>query len=283
MKSAPLINAIFLLAVPLYSVYFLLWVYLNVVGYSENLANQFTSSYSLLLSLAIFPAYYVSHKWGLAKSLIGKAIFTTAVGMMFQILGQLSYAFYRFYLHQEAPYPSFGDTFFILGILLYISGQIYLYTAVSKVTIQKSKHFWTLIIVLALVFSSFYEIVYFKSVFDSLDTSLIQYILSNKLVFFVDQFYTLGAAVYLFFSLLTLAKSTRFYGAAMFNATALLCVSAIFYCLADALYSYLTIITDSWRPAGVDDLFYLISFAFQAAAMFAFYSTYFALRDLKAD
>src|SRR5437867_1035083 len=91
-----------------------LWVYIHLTcRTSPTAADNVNFWYSFLFGLIPLVGGAIgilkSGIWGGFKSVIGKAIFFFALGLLCWGFGETIWSYYNFFKHQPAPYPSIAD------------------------------------------------------------------------------------------------------------------------------------------------------------------------------
>lgn len=108
----------------------ILLVFLKFAGLRETNFN-----YLHTVFMTVIPAIgggvglYRMRQWGGHKSIIGKSMFFSSIGLLWWALGSLTWVFYNFILHVDAPYPSIAD----IGY-----GQVYLWWGIGIVMLTNA-------------------------------------------------------------------------------------------------------------------------------------------------
>lgn len=86
----------------------------------EQYYDTFSDSYGIIALLCAGLGFITYKKWGGFKSVLGSALAFFSLGLLFQFLGQMSYAYYRIVNGVEVAYPSFGEFFYFGSVPFYI-------------------------------------------------------------------------------------------------------------------------------------------------------------------
>jgi len=113
----------FMVATILFIALSLWWLSIYLRFLTEGIENDLFTNLLILFPLfgGIAGLYYAK-LWGGLKSKFGMAIFSLSSGLLAQFIGTLLYNYYIYILGIEVPYPSIGDVFFYVSVLLYILG-----------------------------------------------------------------------------------------------------------------------------------------------------------------
>ncbi len=105
-----------------------LWLYLrtSIPASDSSIGNYFALSLSITPFIAGCFGFAIAKGWGGAKSLLGKAILSLSIGLVLWSLGNFVWSYYNLVQHVAAPYPSFADVGYGLGVLFWILSTIYL-------------------------------------------------------------------------------------------------------------------------------------------------------------
>ena len=214
------------------------WVWIQITGQVGTIHNYVWS----FIILGIFPFFgglsgmFLSRKWGLLSSSLGRAIFFLSAGVAVWGLGSIIWAYYNFVLAIEAPYPSLADVGYLLSYPFYVVGLINLGKGIGAY--HKLKTNWgrvalvsVPIVGLALTYFVFVTIAR-GGEFDYQDSSLL------KLVF--DIGYPLGDAVIVTAIGLVYGLSYRIFGGRFKWPINLLFIGQFLVYLSDFGFSYTT-------------------------------------------
>lgn len=146
-----------------YSVLLIWWFTLYSYGLTDNQFNLvFAFAYGLLPVFGGILGLETAAKWGMTKSVIGKALMFLSLGLISWGIGEMIWSYYNFALHVEVPYPSLADVCFIMAVPLWISGVYYLSKATGTSFGMKHKDGKLLLVgvpIIALIFSYYLLIV----------------------------------------------------------------------------------------------------------------------------
>lgn len=190
----------------------------------------------------------VSKLWGGSKSLIGKAILSLSMGLLFQAFGQYSFWYYNYVLKIAVPYPGIPDIGYFGTIPFYIYAAILLAKA-SGVKVTLSSYIskiqaiaipWTMLIIAWALFLRGYE-------FDW----------AQPLKIFLDFGYPFGQAIYISIAILTFNLSKNVLGGVMKLPILILISAFTTQFIAEYVFIYFH---DLYFPASFIDYFYLIAY-----------------------
>lgn len=254
-----LLRNFFVLNLILYLLYSSVWFLFQLVPVENKFYyDLYTDSYALIAAVSFIIGYLSSKKWGGLGSLFGKALFFLSFSLLFQFLGQGSYAVYHYVFHVENPYPSFGDVFYISSTLLYIYAAFlmaktlgFYYTVQTKLV--KIVVFFLPLLILSLTFYLF----------------LADYDYSDLLSIttFLDFAYPTLGAVFIIMSLLAFVSSKQILGGKLVYVIFMLLVAFVTQYLADTVWLYQSI-HETWSPVGITDILYVTTYFIMGASMF---------------
>lgn len=253
------IKGIFGLTVGFFLLYVLFWILLNYTQLlPESAHDYYTDSYGLSALLGSLIGFTVSKQWGGYKSYFGLAVLMLSLGLCMQFLGQASYAIYHYVFHVENPYPSFGEIFYFGSIPVYIFGILKLARAVGA---SRGLTSWANKLALLLIPLGLFGFVYvtFLKGYEIYDPS--------KIVIFLDFGYPIGQSIYVAVAVLTLLFARLNLGGKLRTPVLVLLGAFVVQYFADLVYSIRTV-NETWTPAGISDLFYLISYFFMGVALY---------------
>lgn len=235
-------------------VYLAVWVILNLFfPLDHDYFNYFTDTYSIVAAIAGYFGFLAAKKWGGFGSYMGRSVGYLSLGLLAQFLGQVTYAFYFYVLHIENAYPSIGDIFYFGSIPLYIIAIFQLYKVlqikISSGSITK-KIIFVIIPALFLSLSYFIFLRDYEFMLDSF---------TSYAATFFDFGYPLGDAAFVSLAVAAFLFSTSSLGGKLRNNIMLLFISLVMQFGADFVYLFHTM-NETWRPGGLDDLFYLSSY-----------------------
>jgi hypothetical protein len=113
------------------SIYFvgmvLLWAAVLVQGSkTANINYWYSFLFGLIPLAAGFVGMVKSKVWGRFRSALGRAVFFVSLGLFCWGFGESIWAYYNFFRHVPAPYPSIADIGFAPSIFFWLVGTIYL-------------------------------------------------------------------------------------------------------------------------------------------------------------
>lgn len=242
---------------------FLIWWFLLRFTDKFSLQNQiFGSVYGVLALYGALQGIRLSSRWGGVRSIMGKAILLLSLGLFAQVFGQVVYSIYTFFLHIEIPYPSLGDLGYFGSIPFYIYG-VYNVARASGVrfTLHNLRNrLITIIIPLIILIFGYYMFLQ-GYVFDW----------NQPLRIFLDFGYPLGEAIYVSLALSTLLLTKNILGGVMKSKIIYILSALCMQFISDYAFLYQSLKQAAY-PAGINDLFYLISYFLMTMALLQFES-----------
>lgn len=225
-------------------------------------AELFSALYG---SMALFGGLIglgISKRWGGAKSLIGKSVLFISLGLLAQAAGQITYSMYTYLLHQEIPYPSFGDFWYFGSVILYILAMLSLLKALNvKTGIRSHKNkLIVLLVPIALLSLSYYEFL-----------RGYEFDFSNPLVVFLDFGYPFGQAIYVSLALLAYLLARPYLGGIMKPVISFLIAALVIQYVADFTFLY-QVSKETWETGGTNELMYLIAYFVMTLSLIMFNS-----------
>lgn len=248
----------------LFLLYSLVIVALHLI-YPDRVGDYFdyyTDSYGVIAGIGGVLGLSFAHKWGGLKSLVGKSLVALSIGLVFQFLGQLSYAYFRYIYNIEVAYPSFGEIFYFGSIPLYILGTWYISLA-SGIKVRLAKRSQLL---LSLLFVSLISIV---SLFISFSLFVSYYDFSDPdiVVILLEIGYPLGQAISISFTILAYILSRNILGGQMKNKVILILIALVLQYIADIYYTY-DIYTETFYSGGLSDYLYILAYFIMGIGLF---------------
>lgn len=227
---------------------------------------------SIYFLIAIFGAFWgirTSNIWGGLQSVMGRALFFFAMGLVGQIFGQFAYGFYPFVLHEFAPYPSLGDLGYFLCIPMYILGIYNLALASGvKVTPQLFLKKPQAIILPAVTLVIGYFLFLSGYVFDW----------SSPLKIFLDFGYPMGEAIYVSLAVLTYLLSRGVLGGIMKSKILFILFALCFQFVTDYTFLYQSS-RGTYSVGGLNDYMYMFSYVLMTLALLQFKTIHDRLRS----
>ena len=241
--------------------YLVLWVLLNLlIKHDSRLFDYFTDSYGIIAGIGGFLGVFAAKKWGGLGSLIGRSLSLFSIGLLFQFLGQISYAIYFYVFKIDNPYPSFGEIFYFGSIPIYIFAAWLLGSAVGIKHALKSGYnrLYAILIPLLMIGTSYY---YFLK-----DYNFSQ---NSRIVTFLDFGYPLGEATFMSIAILSYILSRNTLGGKLRNKVILVLFALFIQYSADTVFLVNTI-NNKWRAGGLDDLIFLVSYFLMGYSLLKF-------------
>lgn len=212
--------------------------------------GDFPSIYAVLALYGTYCGLTTSKRWGGFTSMIGRSLIFFSLGLFFQVMGQLIYAYYSFFQHISVPYPSFGDIGYFGSIPLYALGVYYL-AKVSGINLGiQSFHNKVSVIAIPGVILLCAYILFLNNY--SLD-------LSQPIKTFLDFGYPFGQAIYVSIAILTYQLSKNFLGGIMKIKILFIILALILQFLSDYTFLY-QLTAQTWVAGGLNDFMYLTSY-----------------------
>lgn len=257
--------------------FFLCW-WLVVNFFSSVLPSDpdlFADTYAVVaLFGGLVGVYLAFAKWGGWGSVLGKVIMLLSIGLLAQVFGQFSYAYYARVLGVEVPYPSIGDIGFYGSMFFYIAGAYYLVklcagvTKVSKATTRI--HPLVLLIPLSMLATAY--LVFIKDYeFDP----------SDRLITLLDFTAPLLQSVYVSLALVAFYFTRDIVNGIMHKKVVFLLIALVAQYLADFLFLYKAH-KDLYTTAGITDLTYLVAYFLMSLAIINLNSVFEQLKNGKS-
>lgn len=238
------------------------WLYMYFSEITEgNGTDAFLLVYPILTIIGGIYGLIFGKKWGGFRSTFGSAVSIFSLGLLSQTLGQYLYNYYQVLLHIDIPYPSIGDLFYFLSVLLYILGAIQLAKVSGfKLTLNTVQGKIKALIIPLVVLLASYLILLQGYEADW----------SNKIIVFLDFGYPIGQAVYLSVALLAFLISKDILGGLMRKPIMLLIAALMVQFFADFFFSYqVSREVATYYPAGVTDYIFAFSYFLMTVALFS--------------
>lgn len=218
-------------------VLFIFWVILTSTGSKTGFYNYLYSFlFGLIPLIGGFVSMVKAKQWGGFRSVIGKAVFFTGLGLFCWGFGESIWSYYNFFKHVAAPYPSLADVGFAPSIFFYGLGTIYLSKATGAKFGLRNKY--------AKVFTAIAPIIIFAISYYVLVIVARAGILIPKgethLKTILDIAYPLGDFVSLALAVIISGLSFKYFGGKYrFDIIAILLGLFVMFC-ADSIFSYTT-------------------------------------------
>lgn len=245
------VRVVFIILAVAYVAYLLWWIIINLfVPRDSAVFDYFTDSYGVIACLGSIAGFDAARKWGGLSSVLGKALFLFSTGLLFQFLGQVSYAVYFYVYNIDNPYPSFGEIFYFGGIPVYIIAVWFLGKASgSEISLKAmSKKIISIILPLSMMTGSY--IVFLRNY--EVDPT-------NPLITFLDFGYPLGEAAFVALAILAFFLSKRWLGGTLKNSVLLILFALVIQYVADTHFLYQTF-NDTWRAGGLNDMIFMTAY-----------------------
>lgn len=223
---------------------------LGFFGEESMMPDIFSDTYALMALFGGVWGLIISREWGGYKSVIGRAIIAFSLGLLAQVFGQLTYAYFFWVQGIDNPYPSIGDLGFFGSIPLYIYGVFSLAKASGVILTLRN---WKVSLVASIIPLSALVISYFLFV-DGIEIDPTQPVAT-----FLNFAYPLGQALYVSLTVMTYLLSFKILGGLMRNRILLLLGALVTQYIADFVYLYITS-RDSWISGSFSEYIYLTAY-----------------------
>lgn len=219
--------------------------------------GDFPSIYAVLALWGAIWGINISQKWGLLKSIMGRAIFVFSLGLIAQVFGQVVYAYFSFYQHIAVPYPSLGDLGYFGSIPLYIYGAVLLAKASGvSIGLKSFKNKLQAIFIPIMVLAIGYYLFLQGYKFDW----------NDPLKIFLDFGYPLGQAIYISFAFLTYLLSRGILGGVMKSRVLFLLFALSMQFASDYTFLYQSS-RGTWHVGEINDYMYLVAYLLMTLAL----------------
>lgn len=254
-------NWLLTILVVLFSFFLVWWVLLNFTNIfvSKDSMADFADTYATVALFGGLVGLFFSKRWGGFSSLLGKVVLCLSIGLLAQVFGQFSYAFYARVLGVEVPYPSIGDLGFFGSIPFYIFGSYYLVRiCVASVKAASSKFPINTISIIVpsilLVVSYIFLLRGYEPDWENIPGT------------FLDFAYPLFQAVYVSLALIAFYYTKHMVNGLMHKKVVFLLVALVVQYFADFLFLYKAH-RDLYVTAGVTDFTYLVAYFLMSLAI----------------
>jgi hypothetical protein len=224
-------------------------------------SDIYTYVYFLLPLYGGYVGLQTAKLWGGSKSAVGKAILGFASGLLLQVFGQLSYAYYLLFMGQDVPYPSIGDVGFFGSIFCYIYAVYQLAQASGSRFSLKSISYKLISLFLPFVLLAISYVVFING--QVLDTT-------NLLKLILDLGYPLGQSIYISLALLALILSGKYLGGMLKTAVLIILFGLITQYIADFMFLY-EASRGIWEAGQINDLVFLTAYFLTSLGITRFY------------
>lgn len=227
---------------------------------SGILYGYYTDTYGVIALIGGVLGLLISRLWGGFRSVVGRAIIMLSFGVLFQFLGQVSYAWYRFAYNIEAPYPAFGELFYMSSIPIYIYG-IWQIAVASGVKYKLKDPKYRLISISAILSVVVFSYWLFLSKYDFSN--------ADPIIILIEFWYPIGQALYITLAGLTLLLSKNLLGGQMRNKVYFVLFAFAVQYIADTYFT-VEYNLDAFYPGGLSDYLYFISYFIMVLAIYRF-------------
>lgn len=235
------------------------WLFLQGIQEEEPQLRDllWAASYQLVAILGGIWGISISRSWGGLRSVMGRAIFALALGLLLQAFGQSTFSFYNLILQVEVPYPSIADVGYFGSIPVYVYGIFLLAKASGiKVSLRSFVNQIQAILIPAIMLGLSYFFFLRDYEFDW----------SSPLRVFLDFGYPFGQAIYVSIAILTFILSRKVLGGIMRSKIFFILLALVAQYVADYNFLY-QVANETWRNGGYGDLLYLLSYIFMALGL----------------
>ncbi len=238
----------------------IVYIHIKYPDKSHFIYGYYTDSYGILAAIGGVLGIYISNQWNGVKSVVGRAITMFSIGLLFQFLGQVGYAWYRYSYGIEDPYPAFPEIFYILSIPIYIYG-IWQIALAAGIKFKLKNPLYKLGSALAIGGMMFLSYWLFLSNYDFTD--------ANIIVIFIEFWYPIGQALYVTLAILALILSNKLLGGEMKSKVYFILLAFIVQYIADTYFT-IEYNFDAFYPAGTSDYLYVCAYFLMALAIYKF-------------
>jgi len=208
--------------------------------------DLFSDTYFIVASVGCLGSILAAQLWHNTYNNVGKALLFFGLGLLLQVLGQISYTSYYIAFDIANPYSTYGEIFYILSPFMFTIGIVYLYRGMGLSVFD------------------------YKAALENKSTQLV--ILTAMFLVLCYKVYAISAdlliAYYTFISLLNavltvwLVLATRHILQGAFSLSFILLASGFLSLhTSEVLYLKYTI-EGGWQAGGISDIFCLIAYAF---------------------
>lgn len=249
-------------AITIYVVLACFWSYIALKGLQGNhsIAELFSGIYGVMALFGGIFGLAVGRRFGGFKSYIGATVMYISLGLLSQVVGQLTYSAYTQLFNIEIPYPSWGDVGYFGSVIFYILAAWSAVKAVKTKVAMKSIVNKLLLILVPVGLLALSYIVFLSNY---------KYQSGQLLATILDFGYPLGQAIYIAIALLALVLSRKFLGGIMKNVIMLLIFAFVLQYAADFMFLYQHN-QDTWQTAGLNELVYLTAYFVMTLSLIKF-------------
>lgn len=237
----------------LFSLFTIFWISINFFGIASDEGKTiFSGVYGIMALWGGVVGVTIANKWGLSKSIIGTGLLLFSIGLLFQELGQLSYAYYINILkYEEAPYPSLGDVFFLTSTPLYAYGTwLLVKTTGGKKAFHNKTINKIIVIILPLIIVVFSYLLFLNHY---------EFDWNNPLLIFFDIGYPFGQAIYISIALVAFLLSKKYLGGYLKFPILIIIIALILQYIADYQFTY-EYSHNTWEPGELNEYVYFLAY-----------------------
>lgn len=249
-----------LVASGVFSLFLIWWVLLNFFpNFLTDGGALFADTYAVTALLGgVIGLYFSFTRWGGFSSLMGRVVLFLSLGLLAQVFGQASYAFYARVFGIEVPYPSVGDIGFFGSIPLYILGAYYLIRlSTATIRVGKSNKLNPLVIFIPLSMLALSYLVFIKDYEVSTDS-----LLATAL----DFGYPLLQSIYVSMALIAFYYTKNMVNSFMHKKILFLLFALVFQYVADFVFLFKAH-RDLYVTGGFTDFLYLLAYFLMTLAI----------------
>ncbi len=244
------------------------WFGLHISLLEDNFwtGNLFNFSLAFIPLFGGIAGLYIASTWGLFKNFLGKALICIGGGLLFWSIGDFVVSGYGIFLHNNHPYPSWGDLFFLICFYGWAIGIFLLSQAAGtkySVFKKQGKRF-VIVAPLAIGLLSLFILAFFVKDYGLLSPSITspRVLLNLAYAFVIIVIMTLALVIF--------RLSFGFFGGRYKIPMYSLLIGFTFIYLAIAFY-YPLIATNTYVDGNWGDFFYSLAQAFISFGALGFY------------
>jgi len=243
----------------LFAFFVLWWILLHSTPlFAEDQLADFADTYAFVALFGGLLGIYLAGKWGGFSSILGKIVLFFSLGLLAQVFGQFSYAFYARVLGVEIPYPSVGDIGFFGSIPLYIIGAYYL-VKLTSVPVKNGQP--TKLNPIAIAIPIFMLLLSYLVFLRGYEVDP-----ENNLATILDFGYPLAQSIYVSLGLIAFYYTKNMTNSLMHKKIIFLLSALVFQYVSDFVFLYKAS-NDMYVTGGITDLLYLISYFLMTLAI----------------
>jgi len=251
------------LIVTCYVLFVVFWLYINfVAGSQEGFINNLYGALYPIISIigAGYGIFVVSKKWGMWKSVVGRAILFVCLGLLGEAFGQWAWSYFTIVKEVEVPYPSIADIGYF-SIIPFYGLAMYHFAKASGVKISLQSFVGkvqAILVPLGMMAIAFF--LFLKN---------IEVDFSQPLKTFLDFGYPGFEAIAVSIGILTYSLSRGVLGGKMKPKVLFIVVALIAQYVTDYTFLY-TVGVETYYNAGIVDLMYTTSLMMMSIAVASF-------------